>query len=61
MCLINKWESHTIDVEVEFLYAVLEEEIYTKIPVGMAEVIEEYNTYEGISALIKYIYGLVQA
>ena len=40
MWLINKWGSHAIDVEKSFLYAVLEEEIYMKIPEGMAEVFE---------------------
>ena len=30
--LINKWDSHNIDVETEFLYAVLEEDIYMKMP-----------------------------
>ena len=38
--LINKMDSHTIDVETAFIYAVLEEEIYMKIPEGMAEVLE---------------------
>ena len=35
MWLINKWNSYTIDVKTEFLYAVLEEEICMKIPEGM--------------------------
>ena len=35
--LINRWDSHNIDAETAFLYAVLEEEIYRKIPEGMAE------------------------
>ena len=42
MWLINKRESKTIDVKKEFLYALLEEEIYMKIPGVMAEVLEEY-------------------
>ena len=32
-----------------------------KIPLGMAEVLEGDNTYEGILKLIKSIYSLVQA
>ena len=42
MWLINKWDSDTIDVETEFLYAVLEEEIYMKIPEINSEVVEEH-------------------
>ena len=37
--LIKYWESHTI--YIDFIYAVLEEEIYMKIPEGIAEVLEE--------------------
>ena len=40
MWLLNKWESHTIDVETNFLYVLLEEAIYMKITEGMAELIE---------------------
>ena len=32
-----------------------------QIPEGMAEVFEEYDMYEYILKLIKYIYGLVRA
>ena len=39
MWLINKWDYQTKDVEKYFLYAVLEEAIYMKIPEGMVEVI----------------------
>ena len=41
MWLINNWDSQTIDVKTSFLYAVLEEEIYMKIPEGMSEVLEK--------------------
>ena len=41
MWLINKWDFHTIDVETEFLYAVLEELIYTNTPKVTEEVLEE--------------------
>ena len=40
MQLINKWDSKTIYVETVFLYTVLEEEIYIKIPEGMSEVLK---------------------
>ena len=44
MWLIDKWDSQTIDVRAEFLYVVLEKEIYMNIPELMAEVIEQYYT-----------------
>ena len=37
--LINKWDSQTIDIETEFLYEVLEEEIYMNIPEEIVGVI----------------------
>ena len=61
MWLINKWDSETIDVETAFLYELIEEEIYMKIPEGMIEVLEEYYTYIAILKMVKYIDGLVQA
>ena len=61
MWLINKWDSHTIDVETAFLYAVLEEEIYTKMPEGMAESLEEHYTCKYILILIQSICVLVQS
>ena len=48
MWLVNKWDSQNIDVKTAFLYSVLEEEIYMKIPEVMAELIEEYYTYKDI-------------
>ena len=60
MWLINKWYSDTIDVETEFLYALLEEEIYIKILEEMAKVFEENYIYKDILNLIKSIYGLIQ-
>ena len=61
MLLINNWDSHTIDVETDFFYSVLEGEVYTKIPEVMTELLEEYDTYGYILTLIKPIYCLVQA
>ena len=61
MWLINKWYSKTIDIETEFFYALIEEEIHLMIPLGMAEVLEEDYTYEDILTLIKYIYSILQA
>ena len=61
MWLIDKWDSQTIDVRAEFLYVVLEKEIYMNIPELMAEVIEQYYTYKYIITVINFIYGLAQA
>ena len=55
MWLIKKCNSHTIDVEIEFLYAVLEEEIHMKIIEVMAELLEETYIYKDILTLIKSI------
>ena len=56
----KKWEFQIIDVITVFLYAVLEEEIYMKIPEGTTEVLVKNFRYKNILALIKSIYGLVQ-
>ena len=60
MWLINQWYSQNIGSETEFLYVVLEEEIYMNISEGMAELIEEKYAYNNILALINCIYGLIQ-
>ena len=59
--LIKNWYSQTIGVKKAFLYVVIEEEIYTKIPKGIEEVLEEYYNYKYILTLMKYIYGIVQS
>ena len=41
MWLIKKWYYQTIGIETYLLYALLDEEIHTKIPEGMAEALEE--------------------
>ena len=61
MWLINKWYSETIDIETEFFYALIEEEIHLKIPLGMAEVLEEDYTYKELLRLIKCINIILQA
>ena len=40
MWLINGWDFQNIDTKIFILYTVLEEEIYMKIPQGMAEIFE---------------------
>ena len=52
--------SQTIGVETVFLFAVVEEEIFVKIPEGISEVLEEHYTYKDILALIYSIYVLIQ-
>ena len=61
ICLINMRGSQNIDAVTEFLYSVLEKEIYTKIPKGMADAPDKYYKYKDILQFIKYIYGNVQA
>ena len=61
MWLIKKWYSQTIDIETDFLYTLLEEKSYMKIPELMIESTEEKYTYRYILTLIKSIYSLVQA
>ena len=50
-----------VDIETAFLYGVLDEEIFMKIPEGLDEYLE--STFENNECLIldKAIYGLVQA
>ena len=59
MWLINKWLYQTIDAKTEFLYAVLEENIYTNMPEGIVGLLSEHYSYHDILVLIKCIYGLV--
>ena len=60
MWLIKKWDSHTIDSKPAFLYALIEEGIYTNIPKGMAELLEEHYMFKDILILIDYIYDCIQ-
>ncbi|KAL7571065.1 hypothetical protein ACA910_003779 [Epithemia clementina (nom. ined.)] len=59
--MIEKWESMIIDVETAFLYGILEEEIYMKMPQGYWEVEGQQIDVEACCQLLKSAYGLVQA
>ncbi|KAL7577258.1 hypothetical protein ACA910_003579 [Epithemia clementina (nom. ined.)] len=60
--LVEKLAALSIDVETAFLYGELEEEIYMTVPDGYAEVTEEeIDGAVYCCALLKSIYGLVQA
>ena len=61
LVLMNNWEMEVVDIETAFLYGILEEEIFMKIPEGL-------NVYKGCHfdedkclVLDKAINGLVQA
>jgi len=58
--IVEKLSSRIIDVEMAFLHGELEEEIFMEIPKGYRECGYEVGIDECL-ALIKSIYGLVQA
>ena len=58
--MIEKLDSLVMDVEIDFLYGVIDEEIFMKSPAGMEEIdpgLSSDNCYQ----LVKGIYGLCQA
>ena len=61
MLLENEWEAEIVDVETASLYGDLEEEIYLKIPEGLAEHTGKEVTQDYCFILDKAMYGLVQA
>ena len=50
-----------VDIKTAFLYGVLDEEIYMKIPEGLEDYIDTSFGGDGCLILDKVIYGLVQA
>ena len=50
-----------VDIETAFLYGILDEEIYMKIPEGLETYLETNFEEEDCLVLDKAIYGLVQA
>ena len=58
--MVEKLDSIVMDVETEFLYGEIDEEIFMKSPVGMEE-IEPGSSSEDCYQLLKGIYGLCQA
>ena len=61
MWIKYKWEAEIIDIETEFLYGNLEEEIYKKIPDGYEKYTSKKIKKSDCLILDKAIYGLVQA
>ena len=61
VALMKEWEMEVVDIETAFLYGVLDEEIFMKIPEGLDAYLD--FTFENDECLIldKAIYGLVQA
>ena len=61
IALLNEWNMEVVDIETAFLYGVLDEEIYMKIPEGLEDYMD--TSFGGDECLIldKAIYGLVQA
>ena len=58
--MIEKLDSLVMDVEIAFLYGVIDEEIFMKSPAGMEE-IDPGLSSEDCYQLVKSIYGLCQA
>ena len=58
--MVEKLDSLVMDVETEFLYGEIDEEIFMKSPVGMEE-IDPGSSPEDCYQLLKGIYGLCQA
>ncbi len=61
VALMKEWKMKVVDIETTFLYGVLDEEIFIKIPEGLDAYLE--YTFENDECLIldKAIYGLVPA
>ena len=61
MVLIYDWVCESIDVETAFLYGILKELVYLKIPEGFNEFSGDTATDDDVIVLDKALYGLVQA
>ena len=61
LMFFNGWISEIVDAETTVLYGDLEEEIYMKIPSGLAEYFGSEVEEDECLILLKSIYGLVQA
>ena len=58
--IIKKLDAKVVDIDNAFLNQELEHEIYTGIPEGYAECVEQFEENEALK-LEKVIYGLVRA
>lgn len=61
LTLMYDWVCESIDVETAFLYGVLKELVYLKIPEGFNEYSGMTATDDDVVVLDKALYGLVQA
>ena len=59
--LTNGWEADIIDVETDFLYGDLEEEVFMKIPEGLDVFLDKEFKTNDCLLLLQTMYGLVQA
>ena len=59
--LMQGWIMEVVDIETAFLYGILDEEIYVKIPEGLETYLETNCEEEDCLVLDEAIYGLVQA
>ena len=60
LALMNDWEMEVVDFETEFLYGILDEEIFMKIPEGLDLYMRCDFSTEKCLVLDKAINGLVQ-
>ena len=61
MMLANGWDADIVDIKTAFLYGDLDDEIYTKVPKGLAENLETEFDNDACLLLVQSMYGLVQA
>ena len=60
MSMVWKFQLEIVDVETDFLYGDLDEEIYMKMPIGIQEILSEADYLDNCVVLDKALYGLVQ-
>ena len=61
IALLNEWNMEVVYTETAFLYGVLDEEIYMKIPEGLKDYMDMSFRGDECLVLDKAIYDLVQA
>ena len=60
MMLANIWDADIVDIKTAFLYGDLDEEIYMKVPKGLAEHLGTEFDDNACLLLVQLMYGLVQ-
>ena len=61
MALLEGWNMEVVDIETAFLYGILDEEIFMKMPEGLDIYLDTNFSNHECLVLDKAIYGLVQA